>query len=501
MNAKIELNQNPIVAYLEKEPKDFTKADIIKYICDNDVKMINFRYAAGDGRLKTLNFVITNMEYLDQILSMGERVDGSSLFGYMKASSSDLYVLPRFSTAFLDPFCEIPTMCFLCYYFDKDGNLLESSPEYILKKASDKFTEVSGGMSFQAMGELEYYVVGDKEERFDCEQQRGYHESTPFSKYEAFRSQAMYYMAQCGCIIKYGHSEVGNFVMDGKNYEQNEIEFLPVDVQDAADQLMIGKWVLRTLACLYGLDLTFAPKIISGEAGSGMHIHTRVVKGEENMYVRDGQLSDVAKKVIAGIITLAPSLTAFANANPTSYFRLVPHQEAPTTVCWGDRNRSAMVRVPLGWTTKNNMCKLANPNEKDPLPTIMNKQTVEFRCPDASANVYLLLAGLVVAARKGFEMPDWKEVAEKNYITNDINDKENAERRKSLRELPACCVESAALLEEQRKDYEQYSVFSPNLIDGIISELKSYKDEKLRKECENNIELLKETVRKYFYCG
>lgn len=501
MNAKIELNQNPIVAYLQKSPKEFTKADIIKYICDNDIKMVNFRYTAGDGRLKTLNFVITNLEYLEQILSMGERVDGSSLFDFMKASSSDLYVLPRFSTAFLDPFNEIPTICFLCYYFDKDGNLLESSPEYILKKASEKFTEVTGGMEFEAMGELEYYVVGNEEEKYECEQQRGYHESTPFSKYETFRSQAMYYMAQCGCIIKYGHSEVGNFVMDGKNYEQNEIEFLPVDVQDAADQLMIGKWVLRTLAQMYDLDLTFAPKIITGEAGSGMHIHTRVKKDGENMYVSNGELSDVAKKVIAGIVTLAPSLTAFANANPTSYFRLVPHQEAPTTICWGDRNRSAMVRVPLGWTTKNNMCNIANPQSKEPLPKMMNKQTVEFRCPDGSANVYLLLAGLVVAARKGFEMKEWKQVAEKTYITSNIHDKENEGKRASLRELPTCCVESADLLQQQREEYEKYGVFSQTLIDGVIEELNSYKDGNLREECKNNPELLKETVKKYFYCG
>ena len=501
MNAKIELNQNTIVAYLKKSPKEFTMSDIIKYITDNDIKMVNFRYTAGDGRLKTLNFVITNLEYLEQILSLGERVDGSSLFRYMKANSSDLYVLPRFSTAFMDPFADIPTICFLCYYFDKDGNFLESSPEYILKKASEKFNEVTGGMNFEAMGELEYYVVGNEEEKFYCEQQRGYHESSPFSKYEAFRSQAIYYMAQCGCIIKYAHSEVGNFVMDGKNYEQNEIEFLPVDVQDAADQLMIGKWVLRTLAQMYDLDLTFAPKIITGEAGSGMHIHTRVVKNNENMYVKDGQLSDVAKKVIAGIVTLASSLTAFANANPTSYFRLVPHQEAPTTICWGDRNRSAMVRVPLGWTTKNNMCQMANPQNTTPLPNMMNKQTIEFRCPDGSANVYLLLAGLVVAARKGFEMQDWQQVAEKTYITTNIHDKENEQKREALRELPTCCEESADLLQEQRKEYEQYGVFSPALIDGTVSELKSYKDKSLREDCKKDVELLKSTVKKYFYCG
>ena len=491
---RIELNKNPLVAYLGKMPEEFTKADIVKYIKENGIEQINFRYAAGDGRLKTLNFVITNEEYLDQILTMGERVDGSSLFTHMKATSSDLYILPRFATAFVDPFMQIPTLCFLCYYFDKDGNLLESSPEYILKKAEDNFAKVTGGMEFWAMGELEYYVVGEQTEDFECKPQRGYQESSPFTKYEQFRSQAINMMAQAGCIIKYAHSEVGNFTQDGKNYEQNEIEFLPVPVQQAADNLMIAKWILRTLAYEYGLNVTFAPKITVGEAGSGMHIHTRVVKGNKNMYVENGELSDVAKKVIAGIMTLAPSLTAFGNANPTSYFRLVPHQEAPTTVCWGDRNRSAMVRVPLGWTSGKDMCKAANPTESEELPDMMNKQTVEFRCPDGSANVYLLLAGLVVAATKGMQAENWKEIADKTYMTEQTD-------KDSLEQLPASCNESADCLEKQRQYYETDNIFDPSLIDVIIKTLKSYNDGNLRKETENNPEEIKKLVNRFFYCG
>lgn len=501
MSNNIELNQNPLVKFLQKQPKDFTKQDIIKYIKENEIKMINFRYSAGDGRLKTLNFVITNLDYLNQILTLGERVDGSSLFTFMKANSSDLYVLPRFSTAFVDPFAQIPTLSFLCYYFDKDGNLLESSPEYILKKAEDEFKQKSGGMEFWAMGELEYYVVGDKEDNFETANQRGYQESSPFSKYESFRSEAMYYMAQCGCIIKYAHSEVGNFTLEDKNYEQNEIEFLPVPVQDAADQLMIGKWILRTLAREYGLDVTFAPKITVGKAGSGMHIHTRVVKDNKNMYIENGELSDIAKKVIAGIMSLSSSLTAFANANPTSYFRLVPNQEAPTTICWGDRNRSALVRVPLGWTANKNMCKSANPLEKDETITSMNKQTVEFRCPDGSANVYLLLAGLVVAARYGFEMDNYKEVVEHTYISSDINSEDNKEKKASLEQLPDSCQDSSEKLEKQRSIYEQYGVFNKDLIDGIIAELRDFNDKNIRKEVENRPDMIKKLVNDYFYCG
>ena len=135
MNKELEMNPNKLVAYLGKPAKEFTKADIVRYIKENGVRMVNFMYPAGDGRLKTLNFVINNEAYLDAILTCGERVDGSSLFSFIEAGSSDLYVLPRFCTAFIDPFAELPTLSMLCSYFNKDGEPLESSPEHTLKKA------------------------------------------------------------------------------------------------------------------------------------------------------------------------------------------------------------------------------------------------------------------------------------------------------------------------------------------------------------------------------
>lgn len=501
MKENIELNPNPIVQFLQKMPTLFTKADIIKYIEENNIQMVNFRYAAGDGRLKTLNFVISNRAYLDQILTSGERVDGSSLFSFMEAGSSDLYVMPRFSTAFIDPFALLPTICFLCSYFDKDGNSLETSPEHSLHKACKAFEEVTGGMEFWAMGELEYYVIGDEEPIFKASDQKGYHESTPFSKYEQLRQEAMYCIAQCGGQIKYGHSEVGNFTMDGKIYEQNEIEFLPVPVRDAADQLMIGKWIIRTLAMQYGLDVTFSPKITVGKAGSGMHVHTRVVKDGVNMYVGENGLSDVAKKVIAGMMKLAPSLSAVGNANPTSYLRLVPHQEAPTTVCWGDRNRSALVRVPLGWSTKTDMCSMANPLEEVNNKTFADKQTVEFRCPDASANVYLLMAGLVVAARYGFEMENALKFAEQTYVSFNIHKDENADKTTTLDSLPSSCWESAESLESMRDIYQAHGVFSKELIDGLINDLRRFNDKNLRHELYKNPEMIHRLAKQFYYCG
>ena len=158
MNKELSMSPNPLVAFLEKPAAEFTKADIISYISAHEIRMVNFMYPAGDGRLKTLNFVINNEEYLETILTCGERVDGSSLFTFIEAGSSDLYVIPRFRTAFLDPFAEIPTLTMLCSYFNKDGQPLESSPEYTLRKASEAFTKETG-LEFQTMGELEYYVI------------------------------------------------------------------------------------------------------------------------------------------------------------------------------------------------------------------------------------------------------------------------------------------------------------------------------------------------------
>ncbi|MBE6282331.1 MAG: glutamine synthetase [Bacteroides sp.] len=500
MNKELSMNPNRVVAYLGKPSKEFTKADIIRYIQENDIRMVNFMYPAGDGRLKTLNFVINNEAYLDAILTCGERVDGSSLFPFIEAGSSDLYVIPRFRTAFLDPFAEIPTLSMLCSYFNKDGEPLESSPENTLHKACKAFNEVTG-MEFQAMGELEYYVIAPDSGMFPATDQKGYHESAPYAKFNDFRTKCMAYIAQAGGQIKYGHSEVGNFTIDGMIYEQNEIEFLPVNAEEAADQLMIAKWIIRNLAYQLGYDITFAPKITTGKAGSGLHVHMRIVKDGQNQMLDGGVLSATARKAIAGMMELAPSITAFGNTNPTSYFRLVPHQEAPTNICWGDRNRSVLVRVPLGWAAKTDMCMTANPLESESHYDTTQKQTVEMRSPDGSADLYQLIAGLAVACRYGFELDNALEIAEKTYVNVNIHQKENADKLKDLAQLPDSCEASADCLESQRAIFEKHKVFSPAMIDGIIKKLRSYGDKTLRSEIDGNQEEMLKLVKRYFHCG
>lgn len=501
MNQNLKMNPNPVVEFLQKQPKDFTKSDIVRYIAENGIKMLKLMYPAEDNRLKSLNFVINSEEYLDSILTFGERVDGSSLFpSFIEAGNSDLYVIPRFSTAFRDPFEEIPTLTLLSSFFDKEGNPSQSSPEYALRKACEEF-EKTTGMEFHAMGELEYYVISDDTGLFHASDQKGYHESAPFAKFNAFRTECMYMIAQCGGQIKYGHNEVGNFTLDEKIYEQNEIEFLPIPAMQAADNLMIAKWVIRTLASRKGYDVTFAPKITAGKAGSGLHIHFKIMKEGENMMTVDGRLSDVAKKAIAGILDNADAITAMGNKVPTSYFRLVPHQEAPTSICWGDRNRSVLIRVPLGWTGEKDMCSQVNPSEPSDRRDTPQKQTVELRSADCSADIYQLLAAMVVAARTGFEMEDALRKAEEMYVSVNIHNEENQEKLASLKSLPDSCVASAECLREKRGVFENKDVFSPRLIDGIIEKLVSYDDLELRKVVNNDHKQMMKQVKKYWHCG
>jgi len=496
---EISMNPNRLVKYLKKPASEFTRHDIIRFIEENDIEMVNFRYVGEDGKLKTLNFVVTSRDYLESILATGERVDGSSLFSYVEADSSDLYVIPRFRSAFVNPFSEVPTLDIMCSFYTKEGKPLESAPEYILRKAHDEFKRATG-LTFKCMGELEFYIVSDIEELYPSIDQKGYHNSQPYAKWEDLRKEAMTMIAQTGGKIKYGHSEVGNFTTDNEYFEQHEIEFQPVDAQDAVDQLVIAKWILRMLGQQYGVNISFAPKITVGKAGSGLHIHMLAEKDGVNQMVGEDDISDTARKIIVGLLEKAKALTAFGNTVPLSYLRLVPHQEAPTNICWGDTNRSALVRVPLGWIAKTNMVKNANPHERYDVPYIPGKQTVEIRVPDGSADLYHLVAGIIMAAQHGLEMPNALERAKQLYVGVNIFKDEHKSKAAELEHLPISCWESAECLEKEREFFEKNNIFPKGTIDRFIKQLKSYDDKNMSEKLYGKNDEIALLVEKYLHC-
>jgi len=493
------MNCNQVVRYLGKPPEEFTRKDLIKFIKGNSIEAINFRYIGGDGRLKTLNFVITSMSQLDRLLVAGERVDGSSLFSYIDEASSDLYVIPRYKTAYVNPFSSIPTLDILCSYYTKDGDRLPGSPENTLRKAAESLKN-STGLNIEAMGELEYYVLSGRQHLYPTSAQGGYQESSPFCKWETLRCEAMQAIARVGGNIKYGHSEVGHITTDDQEIEQNELEFNPVPVEDAADQIVVAKWILRMIGYRYGAAISFAPKISIGHAGSGFHIHTKLVKDGRNMMLEKSGLSDMAKRAIAGYLSLASSLTAFGNTIPLSFLRLASRLESPTNICWSDTNRSVLVRVPLGWKNVSNMIGNTDHQEGEPLE-FTDSQTVEIRSPDGSANIHYLLAGLAVAARHGLEMEGALKLAEELYVNVNIFATENNRIQEKLPKLPTSCWESAGCLLKDRNIYERDGVFSAEVIDEMVRMLKSYNDKDWSVKYYGKEEEIKKLVHEYLHYG
>ena len=458
---------NILEQHLQKPAADFTRADLIQFIRDTGIKALNFRYVAEDGKLKALNFMLNGIDHLDSVLATGERVDGSSLFSYIGTGSSDLYVIPRYKTAFVNPFAKTPALDILCSFYTSEGKPLESAPEYILKKAHSRFKKQTG-LAFKAMGELEYYVQGKKEELYPGEDQKGYHSSSPFSNYEFLRLEAMEMISQCGGKIKYGHSEVGSFSTDAENFEQHEIEFLPVEAEDAVDQLVVAKWILRSLGNRYNVNLSFAPKITAGKAGSGLHVHMMLEKDGQSIMLENKALSPMAKKMIAGLMDLAQALTAFGNTIPTSYLRLVPHQEAPTNVCWGDRNRSVLVRVPLGWTNADHMISDANPLDSADERYSKSKQTVEIRSPDGSADLYHLFAALIMAAQHGLELQDGLERAKKLYVDVNIFQEKISRNLRNLHNCQIAVWNQPNILKTDERNFRRMEFSLPVLLTILL---------------------------------
>ncbi len=477
---------NPISLIVDKAREEFTREDLIKVIEERQIERITFHYTALDGKYKELKIPIANRYQAERILADGERVDGSSLFkGMVETTLSDLYVVPLYKTAFLSPFDE-GSLDVTCRYLTRDGSLVPFAPDTILHNAASLFRRDTG-FDLYALGELEFFLLSDLPTHlYPAAKQRGYHASAPFVKSGLILNEMMRYISQITGAIKYAHSEVGYIEsvrsdldeIKGKSAEQLEIEFLPTPIEDAGDSLALARWLIRNVAYKNGCVATFAPKIEEGIAGNGFHVHMEVMKNGHNVMVSDGgQLSREARQVIGGLCNYADSLTAFGNTVSSAYLRLVPNQEAPTRICWSDLNRSAMIRVPLGWSSLEHLAGNLNPQQRTKFVEREGRQTVELRSPDGSAIVHLLLAGITMAADWGLTNPESLATAEKLYGRGNIF--KDPALLKTLTPLPTSCVESARILESKRALYERQGIFPPEMIDYVKQMLLEENDERM----------------------
>lgn len=479
---------NPISVMCDKERNEFTREDLIKVIMKNGIERITFHYTAIDGKIKELKIPIACRSQAELILTEGERVDGSSLFkGIVDTGKSDLYVVPIYKSAFLNPF-DNKSIDFVCRFFDKDGDLASFPPDNVLNKANSLLKN-NTGLDLYALGELELFLIGNfVNSTYPMPKQKGYHASAPYVKSGELINEMISHLTRTMGNVKYAHNEVGfierlssDFAeLEGKSAEQVEVEFLPAPIEEAADNLVLARWIIRNVAFRHGFVATFAPKLEISHAGNGMHVHMALMKDGKNIMADNtGKLSEEARACIGGLCHYAQSLTAFGNTVSGSYLRLVPKQEAPTKVCWSELNRSALIRVPLGWGNVNNLASKINPQQKTSRTGEIGRQTVELRSPDGSCNTHLLLAGITLANEWGLtNRKESLELAENSYAPLNIHESSSSQE---LVELATSCAESAENLLRDRQLFEREKIFSSALINHVAYMLDSENDKNLNK--------------------
>jgi glutamine synthetase len=433
--------------------------DLVGFVRDQGVRVLSLMHVGGDGWIKTLDFVPRDSSHLADVLTGGERADGSSLFGDLgiPVGASDIVMRPRLSTAFIDPFAAEPTLAVLCSHFNRQGGPLAESPDTLVRSAYKRLVAETG-VELHALGEIEFFLgarLGDSEAYGANE--RGYHSTAPFVFGEALRRTALVHLAQMGVAVKYGHAEVGYVeadAADSRVWEQHEIELWLRPLPEAADAVVLTQWVLRNLAQRAGMLCSFAPMARKGHAGSGMHFHFAPRSADAYLAHtgEDGNLTSEAKWLIGGLVSYGGAMMAFGNRSRDSFVRLTQGKEAPSAVTWGRYNRKALVRIPIIPTDENG--RATSPG------------TIEFRLPDGSAHPHLLLAGIAQAFVDGRRMTDLDERLARTAVT--LQGQVTAENR-----VPLTFPEIADALAGCRPVLEAGGVFAPNMMDRILALLRA----------------------------
>jgi glutamine synthetase len=378
---------------------DFGEAE--RFIADKGVRMVDLKYTDLWGRWH--HVTVPAGQFTLSLLEEGVGFDASSV-GLKPLKAGDMVVVPDLTTGFVDPFCEAPTLGFLCSAKEADTRLdFPRDPRNIARRAESYLRDVGIAGQSRWGPEFEFYIFDSVafENEVHCVGYRlesaegiwnsrkgglghyipmhgGYHAHPPRDSLHNLRSEMCLHLEAMGVPIKYHHHEVGG-------PGQVEIETPLMGLLESADATMKVKYVTKMTAAAHDQTVTFMPKPIFGEAGNGMHFHQMLVKdGLSLFYDPEGYagLSHMALYYIGGLLSHAPALLAFTNPSTNSFRRLVPGYEAPVNLFFSVGNRSAAVRIPL---------YANNPTD----------QRIEFRPPDATCNVYLALAAQLLAGLDG----------------------------------------------------------------------------------------------------
>lgn len=451
-------------ADLSFTPKIKTSDDLMSFVKKHNVTIADFTFVDVPG---TLQHTSKPVHELPDVLTGGAGFDGSSIRGFKQIEESDMLLQPDVSTAMLDTFGTETTISLLCDVRDPlSGALYDSSPRTIAHRAVQALKN-SGIADTAYFGpEAEFFIFDSV--RYECKSntamyevdsseaiwntakagnlgyqirhKEGYFPTSPFDTQQSLRSEMVREMERAGIEIETFHHEVATG-------GQAEIDMRFDELLTMADKLMRYKYIVRNVAARYSKSVTFMPKPLYGDNGSGMHVHQSLWLNGQPLFAGDGYagLSPMALNYIAGLLKHAPALAAICNPTTNSYKRLVPGFEAPVNLIYSARNRSAAIRIPM---------YSSNPKAK----------RVEFRMPDPAANPYLAFSALLLAGLDGIQRK-----LEPGAHTDENLYHMEASKLAKIKHAPATLMDALDALEADHDFLTKDGVFSEEFISAYIA--------------------------------
>ncbi len=456
-----------------------TPADVLEMLGE-DVEFVDLRFADLPGQVQHFTIPAGQLD-LDSF-EEGFGFDGSSIRGFQEIQESDMILKPDPDTALIDPFMEHKTLLLYCFVHDPISHEpYNRDPRYVAKKA-EQYLLGTGLADTSYWGpEAEFYIFdsarfaqnqysafyevdsiegawnsGAEEDgrnlAYKPRYKEGYFPVPPTDHFQDLRSEMSAVLAKAGIEVEVHHHEVGTA-------GQAEIDIRYTTLLRQADNVTLFKYIVKNVAWQYGKTVTFMPKPIFEDNGSGMHTHQSLWKGGVPLFYDEtgyAGLSDMARWYIGGLLKHARAVLAFAAPTTNSYRRLVPGYEAPVNLVYSQRNRSAAVRIPL-YSQKPALKRL------------------EFRCPDPAANAYLAFSAMLMAGLDGIE----NQIEPPPPVDKDIYDLP-PEELKNLPSVPASLEEALDALEADHDFLLKGDVFTPDLIEAWLDYKRSSEVDAMR---------------------
>jgi glutamine synthetase len=445
-----------------------TLDEAVSFIRHKSVAMVDLKFCDLWGRWR--HVTLPAGRFNPSLIESGVGFDGSSL-GLSAVKSGDLVLVPELGTAFLDPFWEAPTISFLCATLEADTRQPFPHDPRTLASRAEEFLRSSGvgdsslwgpefefylfdGVSYENGMNVAAYRVESREadwkshelgSGYTIPRHGGYHAIPPQDHLFNARTRICQHLEAMGVQVKYHHHEVGG-------PGQCEIETKMLPMVRAADVTLLAKYVARMTAREMGMTATFMPKPLFGEAGSGLHFHQQVFRGDTNAFYDPegyGCLSETARFYIGGLLAHGPAVMALTNPSTNSYRRLVPGYEAPVSAIFSLGNRSAAIRIP----------KYANRPES---------ARMEFRPPDATGNPYLAIAAQLMAGIDGVRRRMDPTALGFGPYDEDVFSWP-AERRAAIKALPTSLEQALEALERDHDFLLEGGVFSREILHRLAT--------------------------------